>query len=128
MQPGNNRATINLLHCLILLQANETQIIYVPRIRNTDFQKATYLTFFVTTYYKNTPWSVSGSSVIRWISLPPDAAGANKKDNIPKTKFQPSSYLWILEKNVWAHPPPLFFYKMKELGSKLGSNYIPKHL
>lgn len=46
MQPGNNRATINLLHCLILLRASGTETIYVPEMRNIDFQ-TTYLAFFI---------------------------------------------------------------------------------
>lgn len=45
MQPGNDRATINLLHCLILLWANGIWTIYTHRMRNVDFQRATYLPF-----------------------------------------------------------------------------------
>jgi hypothetical protein len=42
MQPGNYRATINLLHCLTMLQANGTWTIHVPRRSNIDLQGALY--------------------------------------------------------------------------------------
>lgn len=46
MQPGNNGATITLLHRVILFRANGRQTVHVPGMRNIDSQRAIYLPFF----------------------------------------------------------------------------------
>lgn len=96
MQPGNSKKTTKLLHSLTLLQAVETQAIYVPRMRNTDFQGATYLTIFVsggTITIHGKKHTLVSSSVICYspnVFASGSCSGKNKI-NIPKIKIRPSS-------------------------------------